>query len=360
VTGRTTYGVGIVGCGMIADFHARAILEVPGARLTAFCSRSEDKARRAGERHGAAWTTDLEAFLARPDVDIVSICSASGAHGEAAMAATAAGKHVIIEKPLEVTLERCLAVVQAARAAGVKLGVVFPSRFHDVSRLVKGAIDQGRLGRLTVGGAYVKWWRTQAYYDDGGWKGSQAMDGGGALMNQSIHAIDLLQWYMGPVESVTGNVATLAHERIEVEDTAVATVQFASGALGVIEGATSAFPGFLKRIEISGDRGSVEMEEENIRTWRFAEERPDDAAILSEYGCRTTTGGGAADPSAISHEGHRRQFVDFIDAVRHDREPFVNGEEGMKSVAIILAIYESARTGRAVRPATWDTAACSR
>jgi predicted dehydrogenase len=343
------YGFGIVGAGMIAHFQGRAVRDLKNAKLIGFCDQIEAAAKRAGEEFGVHWTTNYPEFLARDDIDIISICTPSGTHRDCAVPAAKAGKHVIVEKPLEITLGKCDAIINACRAAGVKLCGIFPSRFSDSSQTVKKALEKGRFGRLTLGDAYVKWWRSQEYYDKGGWKGTRAMDGGGALMNQSIHAVDLLQWFMGPVESVTAATGTLVHERIEVEDTAVATLKFRNGALGVIEGATSVFPGFMKKIEISGDQGSVVLEEEDIKVWQFAKERPEDQKIREELGSKTMTGGGAADPKAIGHEGHRRQFADFLKALDKGTEPLVNGEEARKAVEIILGIYKAAETGRPVK-----------
>jgi UDP-N-acetyl-2-amino-2-deoxyglucuronate dehydrogenase len=197
---------------------------------------------------------------------------------------------------------------------------------------------------MVLGDAYVKWFRSQQYYDDGGWHGTKALDGGGALMNQSIHAIDLLQWYMGKVESVSAYIGTICHENIDVEDNAVAALQFASGAFGVIEGSTAVYPGFLKKIEISGTAGSAVLEEEDLKTWSFAEESPSDEEIRRKYGSVTKTGGGAVDPGAIGIEGHRRQFMDFIQAVETKKPYLLDGIEARKSVAIIVAIYESSRS----------------
>jgi predicted dehydrogenase len=215
--------------------------------------------------------------------------------------------------------------------------------------LLKQAVDQGRFGRVTVGDAYVKWYRTQQYYDSGAWRGTWKLDGGGALMNQAIHSVDLLIWLMGPVAEVSAYTATLAHERIEVEDVAVAALRFANGALGVIEATTAAYPGSLKRIEIHGSAGSAVLEEENIKTWQFSKMTNRDRALLERMADRTRTGGGAADPAAIGHHGHARQFRDFAEAIRKGRAPSIDGAEGRKAVEVILAVYKSARTGRAVK-----------
>jgi predicted dehydrogenase len=313
------YGFAIAGCGMISRFHAMAIGDMKKGRLVAVASRSKANARKVGEEFGVDWTTDYEALLRRSDVDVVNVCTPSGAHMEYAVKAARAGKHVVIEKPLDITLARCDKIIRACKDAKVALGVIFPSRFHEASRLIKKEIESGRFGRLTLGDAYVKWWRSQQYYDEGGWKGTKKYDGGGALMNQSIHAIDLLLYFMGPVKRVTAMVKMLAHRNIEVEDTAVASLEFRNGALGMIEGATSAYPGFLKRIEISGDKGSVVLEEEDIRQWRFDRDTARDKRIRKKFAAKTKTGGGASDPSAISHEGHRRQLEDFIGALEKAR-----------------------------------------
>lgn len=254
---------GIVGLGMIADFHARAIRAMSGGRgtLVACCSRHKEKADAFARKFDCAPYASLEDFLRHPGLQIVTVCTPSGTHRETALAAAAAGKHLLVEKPLEITARRCRAIVEACRSRGVLLAGIFPSRFHEAARAVKGAIDRGRLGRITLGSAYVKWYRSQEYYDRGGWHGTRQWDGGGALMNQSIHAIDLLQWFMGPVASVHAFTATLGHERIEVEDNAAAALRFVNGALGAIEGSTCVFPGFLKRIEVSGTRGSIILQE---------------------------------------------------------------------------------------------------
>jgi len=341
-------GFAIVGCGMVADFHAAAITEIPNAKLTAVSSRSIRNAKRVADKYGCPYYTDFRELLKRDDVDIVNICTASGAHMEPAVAAAENGKHVLIEKPLEITLERCDTIIHSCEGAGVKLCGIFQSRFTDSSTLVERAIEEGRFGTLTLGDAYVKWWRPQSYYDEGGWKGTKALDGGGALMNQSIHAVDLLQWFMGAVRNVSAVVKTLAHTKIDVEDTGVAALEFENGALGTIEGATSAYPGFLKRLEISGDKGSVVLREEDIITWQFADEKEEDRRIRQEFQSRTKTGGGASDPRAISHEGHRKQFVDFIESLEEEREPLVSGKEARKAVEIVLAIYKSSELGRKV------------
>jgi UDP-N-acetyl-2-amino-2-deoxyglucuronate dehydrogenase len=342
------YGFGIIGCGMIARFHAHAIEGVKGAKLVACFDTFTESADRLAAETGCKAYHRLDDLLADPKVDVVTIGTPSGAHMEPAIAAAKAGKHVIVEKPLEITLKRCDAIIAACKRAGVKLSTVLPSRFHDACREMKRAVDAGRFGQLALGDAYVKWFRTQAYYDSGAWRGTWQLDGGGALMNQAIHSVDLLAWLMGPVAEVHAQTATLAHRRIAVEDTAVAALRFASGALGVIEASTAAFPVYLKRIEISGSEGSAALEEEDITRWDFAKSQRRDDAIREQMLRRRSTGGGAADPAAIGHHGHARQFADVLKAIRTGGEPEVDGPEGRRSVEIILAIYKSAESGRPV------------
>ena len=342
-------GVGIVGCGMISQFHARAIADSDGAELVACCSRDMARAKSLADEFGGTAYDDLTKMLADPAVDIVSICTPSGAHREPAVAAANAGKHVIVEKPLEITLERCDAIIEACAKNKVVLSTIFPSRFHSSSKLLKAAIDAGRFGTLSLGDAYVKWFRTQEYYDSGAWRGTWELDGGGALMNQAIHCVDLLTWLMGPVAELSARTATLAHERIAVEDVATASLRFANGALGVIEATTASFPGMLKKIEIHGSQGSAVIEEEDIKTWQFAEMTAEDEKIIAQFADATESGGGASDPSAIGHAAHTHQFNDVIHAIQSGNPPSINGHEGRRSVEIILAIYKSAETGGSIK-----------
>jgi predicted dehydrogenase len=342
-------GFGIVGCGMIADFHAKAIKDVAGAELVACYDRTAQAAERLAEEHGGNPYDNLKDFLADPNLDIVTIGTPSGAHCEPAVAAAQAGKHVIVEKPLEVTLEKCDRIIEACEKAGVTLSTIFPSRFHDSSVKLKKAIVDGRFGKLTVGDAIVKWFRSQDYYDSGAWRGTWELDGGGALMNQAIHSVDLLTWLMGPVAEIRAQTALLAHTGIEVEDVAMATVQFESGALGIIEASTAIYPGYLKKIEIHGASGSAILEEEDLIKWDFKESAPEDAAIREAMANKLSGGGGAADPSAIGHHGHALQFQDVCDAIDQGTVPLIDGREGRRSVEIILGVYQSAESGQAVK-----------
>ena len=341
------HGFGIVGCGMIAEFHTRAIQEIPYARVVASCDRTLRNAEKIAKLAGrdCETYTDVDAMLANPNIDVVCVCTPSGAHFDPAVKAALAGKHVVVEKPLEITVPRCDAIIDACTEKGVRLCAIFPSRFSKANRALKLAIETGRFGRLTLGDTYVKWWRTQDYYDSGGWRGTWDLDGGGALMNQAIHNVDLLQWLMGEVESVYAMTATLAHVRIEVEDTCVAVIRFKNGALGTIEAATGAYPGLLKRTEIHGDRGSARVEQDDVTLWDFQIKTQSDSEIFAAMANTSGHKAGASDPRGITHEGHREQIADFLQAIDEGRSPYVDGREGRKSVEIIRAIYHSAKSG---------------
>lgn len=342
-------GIGIVGCGMIANFHARAIADAAGGHLVACTDFKPELAASFADKNGCRAYETLDEMLADPEVQAVTICSPSGAHLDPAVAAAKAGKHLVVEKPLEVTTEKCDQIIAACNETGVKLAVTFQSRFHESSQLIKNAVDQGRFGQITMGDAYVKWYRSQEYYDSGAWRGTWALDGGGALMNQAIHSVDLLLWLMGPVKEISAMTATMTHERIEVEDVAVANLKFESGALGVIEATTTAYPGALKRVEVSGSKGTAVLEEEDIHTWQFEDETAEDEEIRKSMAGKTDTGGGASDPAAIGHHGHTMVFEDFLKAISEDGTPMTDGPEGRRSVEVICAIYESARTGQIVK-----------
>jgi predicted dehydrogenase len=336
---------------MIAHFHARAIADLKGARLRGVYTRQAEHGRSVVEAYGkpADVHMDLGELLARPDVDAVCICTPSGAHLAPAEQAARAGKHVVVEKPLEITLKRCDALIAACRRNRVALCTIFPSRFSDANIELKRALDAGRFGRLTLGDATVKWWRPQSYYDGGGWRGTWELDGGGALMNQAIHNVDLLQSLMGPVREAAAFTGLLAHERIEVEDTAAAALRFANGALGTLTATTSVYPGLLKTIAIHGTGGSAVVEQDSVVYWEFDKPAPQDRRVRSKLTAASGSTGGASDPKAISHVGHARQLADFVRAVREGRPPAVDGEEGRKAVEIILAVYQSQATGKVVK-----------
>jgi predicted dehydrogenase len=341
-------GFGLVGAGLIADFHVRAIAELDGARLTAVAGRDPGRTAAFARRHGIGfWTTRVDELCARPDVQIVDIVTPSGAHLDAGLAACRAGKAIVVEKPIEITLERVDRMLGAAETAGVPVAAIFQARFGPGAQALKRAVAAGRFGRLALASAYVKWFRPPEYYR-GGWHGTRALDGGGALMNQAIHAVDLLIWLAGMPAEVVGRTARRVHTGIEVEDTAVAGLRFADGALGTIEATTAAFPGWARRLEIAGESGSAVLEDDRLIRWEFREPQPDDEAVR-RGATDEQPGSGAGGANQISHHGHRRQLQDFVDALRMNRTPAVDGREARKAVALIGAIYAAAESGGPVR-----------
>ncbi len=347
-------GFAVVGCGVIGRTHADQAVSCEGAYLAAVVDEAPERAQAFARRYGVPGYSNLEEVLQREDIDVVTVATPSGSHGDVAMRAARAGKHVIVEKPIEVTLEKADAMITVCRENGVKLCVVSQHRFDPSTIAVKRHIDEGRFGKMLLGEATVHWYRSQAYYDSGDWRGTWKLDGGGALMNQSIHTIDLLQHLMGPVERIYAHAGTFNHERIEVEDAAVAVLRFRGGGIGTIVGTTLAYPGLSARVEVFGESGTAVIDGDRL-THLYV--RSQEATGGSSYGDqaavnKATTvgevGSAAADPSAVSGGGHAAQFIDMIQAIREDREPLVNGAEGKKPLAIILGIYESARTGREV------------
>ena len=334
---------GIVGCGVISSTHAKCIAELPGAELVAVCDLVEEKAHLLAAQFPAEVYTDYRLMFERSDIDIVCVLTPSGRHAEVAIAAACAGKHVIVEKPIEVTLAQADAMIAAAYKAGVKLCVISQHRFDPPVVALKEAILNQKLGQLNFGGSHTKWYRSQEYYDSGDWRGTWALDGGGALINQSIHYVDLLTYLMGPIEEISAYAATRAHERIEVEDIAVAALKFRSGAVGLLEGNTAAYPGLCARLDIYGSDGSVVIENDRVKDWNL---RCGEAYLSDDGPVGLIAGSSSHD---IWHHSHRSQIQDMLAAIRENREPLVNGAEGRRALQIVLGVYESARTGKPVR-----------
>jgi predicted dehydrogenase len=340
-------GIAIVGTGVVARYHAQAIAAAPGARLVATCRSDAARAAAATAEFGVPCETRYDALLARRDVDAVCICTPSGAHAAQAIAAARAGKHVLVEKPMALTLPDADAMIEACRTADVRLGVALQRRTEPAYQAVRGAIAGGSLGRPVLGLAAIPYFRTAAYYQSAAWRGTWAEDGGGALMNQGIHIADLLLWFMGDVEEAQARTATLVHS-IEVEDDLSASLRFKSGALGAIVATTAAAPGFPHRVEVYGTRGGVQLEAEAVVRWE-GEAAP---AVEASLRPGTATAGAGSSPTGLAPTGHARIVADFVLSVREGRPPLVPGEEGRRSLALVLAIYEAARTGRPVRPQT--------
>ena len=343
-----TYKIGIIGAGVIADFHALAIQSMEGAELVAAFARKEDKANAFSSKYDCQGYSDLDKFLAHPDMQVVTICSVSGAHLEHATAAANAGKHIICEKPLEITTDRIDKMIEVCEKNDVSLSGIFPRRFNDSTHIFKQVIEEGRLGKIVLCDTAIKWWRSQEYYDSGAWRGTWDLDGGGALMNQSIHTIDLMLHLMGDVSSVSASGGLEAHQGIEVEDVAVAIIEFKSGARGVIQASTACFSntGLPASIHICGDQGSIMMVDDKFSIWDLKNHQSGDDKILAEHGIyEDTSGAGAADPKAIDFLWHQRNFENALHALKKGEKPAVDGMEGRRAVELITAIYESIQNG---------------
>lgn len=349
----------VVGCGVIGRVHARSIARAGDATLTVTVDPVAAAAGELADEYDAVAVPSLEEALLRADVDAVAICTPSGSHAELAVRALEAGKHVVVEKPLDVSAEAASKLNAAVAAGDRTVTVISQHRFDASSEAVRQAVREGRFGSLTSGVASVAWWRSQSYYDSGDWRGTWSLDGGGALMNQAIHTIDLLVWMMGRPVEVTAYANLLAHDGIEVEDTAVAVVRFESGALGVIHGTTAAYPGLTARVQVHGSKGSAIIDDDRLAYFHAAP--ADDPVTAPAYGTgasgnqaslvlpRAEPGLAAgADPTALS-DAHDRQYADFLDAVRHGRPPRVTVASATTTLQVILAIYRSAEERRPVR-----------
>jgi predicted dehydrogenase len=331
----------IIGGGVIAPSHARAIVGSPNAELVAIADIDTDKGNKLAADFSVPQVyASYEEMLKRDDIDAITIAVPSGFHADVAVAAAQAGKHILCEKPLDITSDSMTRMIAAVRKANVKMGCVFQRRLTPASIVAKKAIEEGKLGKLVLGDAYQKNYRSPQYFKSAGWRGTWAVDGGGALMNQGVHGIDLIQWLMGDVQSVFAYSAPLVRE-IEVEDTAVAVVKYKDGAFGVIQGTTSVYPGQESRFELHGEKGTIIFDDSGFKQWKFADREEEMPKVAPRVSAKN-------DPTQIASDGHFLLVEDLIAAVREDRDPMVTGEEARKSVDLILAIYESARTGKEV------------
>jgi UDP-N-acetyl-2-amino-2-deoxyglucuronate dehydrogenase len=335
---------GIIGSGVIAATHAQAISQLMDARLIAISDIIPEKAQKLADKYGAIAYSDPEEMLKREALDVVCICTPSGMHGQHAILAMHAGCHVVVEKPMEIRREAIDEMVRVQREQGVQLTVISQHRFDPATSRVHELVAGGHLGKLVLGNAIVPWWRSQAYYDSGEWRGTWALDGGGILMNQAIHSIDLLQWLLGPVQSLFAYTSTLVHT-IEVEDIASVTLHFANGALGTISATTGAYPGLGARIEVYGDKGSAIIDSDQLVQLKLSDESEAEQAL---HGQETSSGGASSDPAALNVESHRLQIADLLRAIREVGTPLVDGEAGRQPVEIILAIYQSVQTRKEV------------
>lgn len=333
------WNFGIIGAGLIADFHAKAIQSIGNARLAGICGTNPDKVKDLASKYNCRIFSDLNEMLSSDDIDIVTIATPSGAHMEPAVEAARHRKHVICEKPIEITLERIDKMIEAHAKAGTYLGGIFNYRYNDTLKFLKTAIEKERFGIISYASVEIPWWRSEEYYKDS-WHGTRELDGGGALMNQSIHMIDILQYLMGPVESLQAYTSTAAHY-IEVEDTGVAVLRFRNNALGMIYGSTASFPGQYRRLEITGSRGTVVQVENSFKVWQFADQTEEDNQIYNKFN-KIEGGGGVSNPASIPFEPHARNIAAFLKAVEAGAPFEIDGAEARKAVEIILAIYSSA------------------
>ncbi len=334
--------VGIIGCGTIARIHAQAISQSKYLRLISVFSRTEKNAKVMGEEFGVNWYTDWGKFISETNLDAVSICTPNGNHLDYGELAAKSGKHVIVEKPIEITIKRAKRLIAVCKDNNVALAVIYQSRFISEINSLKEKLDANIIGDFFMGDAYIKWFRGQDYYDSGEWRGSFALDGGGVLINQAIHTIDLLQWFMGDVESICGQIDTLTHDRLEGEDNAVAIVKYKSGAMGVIQGSTSIQPAQARRIEIHGNKGTVIIDGDDVRILK----EDDQGTIMNKKKGKSS---GASSPLAgFSIDPHRHQFEAIASAISNGEEPPVSGRESLKSLAIVMAIYESSKSNQSI------------
>lgn len=330
---------------MIGHFHAKAIGAMTGGELHSVFDLRAESAEKLAAEYGCKAYSSFDDFLADPELEIVTIGTPSGAHRDPAIQALQAGKHVICEKPLEVTIERIDEMIAAAEKAGKTLAAVLNRRFQPAISAFRVASQEGRFGQITSASAYVKWWRTQAYYDSGAWRGTWALDGGGALMNQGVHTVDQLLYVAGPVKRVSASTALLAHERIEVEDSCVAILEFENGARGVLEASTCCWSstGHPAEVQVCGTEGSVFLADESFKVWDFSSQKPEDEKIRETLMQGSAQGLGANDPNAINFYSHQKNFEEVVSSIKENRPCAVDAREARKAVAVINAVYESAR-----------------
>lgn len=322
----------VIGCGAISKSHLVGIADTGEAELAAVCDVNLEQAEAAAKPYGARAFTDYEQLLAQPDIDVVSICTPSSLHPEQTIQAALAGKHVISEKPMAIQLADAVRMAEVCERQGVKLATVFPRRMSPAAQYAKRIIEEGWLGRLSLCSGHAKFYRDQAYYDSAGWRGTWAWDGGGSMMNQGIHTVDLLQWLAGPVQSLYGYSRNVLRS-IEVEDTSVTALHYASGALGVLETTTTAYHQPDHRIVIHGDNGTLILTGNELTTLDVRENKDKLPAFV---------------PPAKPIGGHTQQIRDMALAVLEDREPIITGRDGIHSLSIILGTYESHRDKREI------------
>lgn len=341
----TTY-IGLIGGGNISETHARAARAIPGVEIAAIYGTNTEKVARLCREHGGKPYSDLSNFLAHRPMELVAIGSPSGLHAAQGIAAAQRGLHVLTEKPIDISTERADALIAATEKAGVKLGVFFQDRCKPDILRVKKAIDSGALGRPILADARVKWYRSPEYYANSRWRGTWALDGGGALINQAVHTVDLMLWMFGDVASVQAKSQTRLHA-IEAEDTLVALLEFANGALGVLQATTSAYPGYPRQLELTGSEGTVIIAQDRLLA---ADLRSPPADL--QCGGKADQNASASSPVVSDMRGHQAVLEDFLLAIQTNATPRSDGREGRRSLALVEAIYAACKTGERVRCTT--------
>jgi len=342
-------GFGVVGLGMGA-YHASAIVEAKGAKLVALCDADEDRLNKTNEKFKVKAYKNYTDMLSDREIEVINVCTPSYLHVDMAILAVKAGKHVIVEKPVDIKVEKINTLIKEGNKAGIKMSAIFQSRTTPLNRRIKDAIDNGRLGKVIGVNGLLPWYREQSYYQGphGSWKGTWDMDGGGSLMNQGVHTVDLLQWFGGRVKSVFGSYGVFTHN-IGAEDNTVAILKFENGALGTLMTTTCAYPGISQHIIIYGDKGTVAKEDEQLKFWRIQGEKEtaEETEMLNLYGPQEKRGATtASDPMAVGASGHTGLIEDMVHCILEDKEPMITIESAKHAVEIVNAIYESGRTGK--------------
>lgn len=334
-------GVALIGCGMIAHIHMTALREISEAKICGVCECRSEVLLNFSNKYNIHSYQSYSKLLEDPEVNTVIITLPPGLHVEYAMKAVDAGKNIIIEKPFDTNIKKAQALIKKCREKKLRLSIIFQNRFTPSARKIKDTLDKGLLGKIILGDAYVKWYRSPEYYKSGPWRGTWDMEGGGALINQAIHTIDLLQWFMGGIKSLVGVVKTSIH-KIETEDLGLAIVEYNNNSIGIIEGSTAIVPGFKEKIEIHGEKGTIIFEGGNIKEWKvegFNEKNYVDEEKITY---------GETNSPAISPVNHKAQLQEILQSIINNRDPMVNGEEGLKSLQIICGIYESSKKGKRI------------
>jgi predicted dehydrogenase len=337
--------VGIVGCGAISDVHVKSYLEISGVEVVAVSDINEKAARSVAEKYKWQWYTDYKEMICKSGADVIDICTPSGLRKDIAIYAAKNKKHIIAEKPIEVTLDRIDSILEACSENQVFISGIFNKRYKDIYRQIKNIIQENRLGKIILSDVSMKWYRPAEYYKNSGWRGTWALDGGGALMNQCIHYVDMLQWLLGAVDNVFGQTDKFVHTYIEAEDTAAALLRFKSGAIGMIQAATSTYPGFSARFSINGENGGIVIEDDKVIEFKCKDQRPEDDLLFKANQANI----GASTNIVTNYGLHKSQLTAILASIREGKEPEVNGIEARKAVEIIEAIYMSSVENRQVK-----------